>query len=434
MRPTSPALVALATVATILFLSSPLRVSAAEFPDPDAAAQLGLDAARGACSRTTNAALRACRSEADDDYWIGLGNCHNLSNPIEKQQCIAENNAARLEARELCDEQSDGRDDVCDELGEAPYDPEVDPGDFLSLEEAEQSPNPYFPLIRGTRWVYEKDEERIEVTVTEETVSILGIECFVVKDVVSEDGVVVEDTDDWYAMDEDGNVWYMGEISRNYEDGQLVSLDGSWKAGVDGAKFGIIMFAAPEIGETYRQEFFLGDAEDLAEVLSLTGTEDVPVPAAVCNGDCVVTRDFTPIEPGHESHKYYKPGIGLVLGLAQDSDAREELVEYYPVGGAAAQWNQSSTLQLEVLPSMSASAAGSRIRFALAEADEVSVDIYDAAGRRIWSQPRSSYEAGVNTVEWDATASNDQRAAPGVYFVQVRAGRDTESKKLVVIR
>ncbi len=108
------------------------------------------------------------------------------------------------------------------------------------------------------------------------------------------------------------------------EDGRDCALEGSWKSGEDGAKPGIIMKASPEVGDVYRQEFFLGDAEDLAEVISLTGDEEAP--AAACDGQCVVTRDFTPIEPGHEEHKHYAPGVGLILevvGLRRAQRARE---------------------------------------------------------------------------------------------------------------
>jgi len=161
-------------------------------------------------------------------------------------------------------------------------------------------------------------------TVTDEVKEILGVTCAVVHNLVKENGEVIEDTEDWYAQDIFGNVWYFGEIAQDFEDGELVSIDGSWKAGVDGAKAGIIMKAAPAVGDVYRQEFSLGNAEDLAEVLSLTGSEVVP--AATCNGDCLVTRDFTPLQPDVSEHKYYKPGFGLILEVNPDTGDRVELV------------------------------------------------------------------------------------------------------------
>ncbi|HEX6010848.1 MAG TPA: hypothetical protein VFY87_03395, partial [Geminicoccaceae bacterium] len=162
------------------------------------------------------------------------------------------------------------------------------------------------------------------VSVTGETEEILGVRCTVVQDTVTLDGVLVEDTTDWFAQDRLGNVWYFEEIARNYENGDLANLDGSWRAGVDGAQPGIVMRARPRAGEVYRQEFRLGDAEDLAQVLSLSG--DAAVPAASC-GDCVVTRDFTPLEPDLVERKFYAPGIGLILEVDLETGERVELVE-----------------------------------------------------------------------------------------------------------
>ena len=177
-------------------------------------------------------------------------------------------------------------------------------------------------------WVYEGDGETITVTVTGDTKEILGIEAVVVNDVVEEDGEIVEDTDDWYGQDVFGNVWYLGEISKNYEDGELVDIEGSWTAGVDGAKAGILMKAAPMVGDVYRQEWALGDAEDAAEVLSLTASAVVPAAGASCAGTCVETLDFTPIEPDAAEEKYYSPDVGLILEVDTETGDRVELVSY----------------------------------------------------------------------------------------------------------
>jgi len=134
-----------------------------------------------------------------------------------------------------------------------------------------------------------------------------------------------EDTDDWMTQDVEGNVWYFGEISKTYEDGELTDIEGSWTAGVDGAKPGILMKAAPEVGDVYRQEFALGEAEDAGEVVSTTGSATVP--AASCSGSCVVTRDFTPIEPDGEEFKYYLSGVGLILEENPETGGRVELVD-----------------------------------------------------------------------------------------------------------
>jgi hypothetical protein len=166
------------------------------------------------------------------------------------------------------------------------------------------------------------------VTVTDQTKVIQGVACIVVRDVVNASGQLVEDTLDYYAQDVDGSVWYFGELSKSFENGELVDLEGSFTAGVAGAKAGIIMEAAPAVGDVYRQEFSLGDAEDAAEVLDVAASATVP--ATSCTGTCLVTRDFTPMEPDHVEHKYYKPGVGQILGVNLGTGVREELVSFTP--------------------------------------------------------------------------------------------------------
>jgi len=279
------------------------------------------------CTNTANAAIKACRNEAKDDFWIAIGNCNNLSGPDEREECKEEADAALGEAREECRDQLDARLEICDALGEGPYDPQVNPADFVDPAEIGNgvAPNQFFPLVRGRTWVYEGGTETITVTVTGDTREILGVTVAVVHDVAEDNGEVVEDTKDWFAQDIHGNVWYFGEISQEFEDGELVSIEGSWTAGVEGAKPGLIMKADPKVGDVYRQEFSLGNAEDLAEVLSLTGS--AAVPAASCNGNCLVTKDFTPLEPDVVENKYYAPGVGLVLEVNPETGERVELVE-----------------------------------------------------------------------------------------------------------
>jgi hypothetical protein len=281
-----------------------------------------------ACKKTTKAALKACKFEAKDDLSIEQGNCYNISDQNESKECLNEAKAAQGEATEECNDQKEARTEVCEALGEAPYDPDIDPADFVDPSQIGDTvtPNTYFPLIPGTGWIYEGGNETVTVTVTEDTKEILGVTCVVVNDVVEEDGEVIEDTDDWFAQDTAGNVWYFGEIAKNYEDGELVDIEGSWKAGEDGAKAGIVMKAAPIIGEVYRQEFLLGEAEDMGEVLSLTGTETVP--AAACSGDCLITKDYTPLEPDGEENKYYAPNIGLILEVDVETADRVELTGF----------------------------------------------------------------------------------------------------------
>jgi hypothetical protein len=205
---------------------------------------------------------------------------------------------------------------------------ELDPADFTS-----EIDNPWLPLRTGSRWVYrETDQEggdqRVVVTVLDETRTVLGIETRVVHDVVTEDGELVEDTYDWYAQDSDGNVWYLGEDTTEFEDGEPSSTAGSWEAGVDGALPGILVPAEPEVGMTYRQEYYEGEAEDAAEVLSLA--EKVEVPFGQYDG-VLMTKDYTPLEPDILEHKFYARDVGTVLALTISGGSdREELVAYTP--------------------------------------------------------------------------------------------------------
>ncbi|HEY0673855.1 MAG TPA: hypothetical protein VGD27_16375 [Longimicrobiales bacterium] len=194
--------------------------------------------------------------------------------------------------------------------------------------------NRYFPLSPGTVRTYrsatDEGEEITRVTVTNQTKRILGIRATVVHDEVLLNGSLIEDTYDWFAQDAAGNVWYLGEASCEMEEGECVSTEGSWEAGVDGAVAGIIMWADPaaHTGETYQQEYYEGIAEDRGKVLH-TGLS-VQVPAGQFN-DCVETMDWTPLEPGGREHKYYCAGIGMVLEVAtRNGGTRNELVIAVP--------------------------------------------------------------------------------------------------------
>ena len=203
---------------------------------------------------------------------------------------------------------------------------ELDPADFV-----DRIDNPYWPMSPGSRWVYRETsadgaEQRVVVTVTDRTKRILGIDAVVVRDVVTQDGEVKEDTFDWYAQDVDGNVWYLGEQTAEYEDGKVVSTEGSWEAGVDGAQAGVVVPAKPRVGLRYRQEYLKGEAEDAAEVLSVDETIEVPFGRF---DDVLLTRDFTPLEPDLLEHKFYARGVGPALAVAvAGGGGREELVSF----------------------------------------------------------------------------------------------------------
>lgn len=281
------------------------------------------------CGRTALLARTACRSDVRDDYFTRLGRCENLGTAQERDDCRDEADEVRKEESAACQERLAARLDVCDHLDEVRYTPEIDPAGFVSPEAMAADPNPYFPLVPGYEWVYENEEEIITVTVTEETVELMGVTCVAVRDVVTlktENGEPVEDTTDWYAQDLEGNLWYFGEIARNYEDGLLADLEGSWRAGEEGAQPGVLLFASPYPGLAYREEFLLREAEDVAEVLSVDASD--PGAEAVCSSDCLETLNYTPLEPEVLEHKYYRAGIGLVLEVDPDSGERTELVGY----------------------------------------------------------------------------------------------------------
>lgn len=202
----------------------------------------------------------------------------------------------------------------------------LDPADFVGGID-----NSYWPMPPGARWVYREsdpqgDAQKVKVTVTTRTREISGIQATVVHDKVIAQGELVENTFDWYAQDVCGNVWYLGENTKEYENGQVVSTAGSWEHGVDGAMAGVVVPADPLVGMTYRQEYYAGEAEDAAEILSVEEQAQVQAGHFV---DVLLTKDFTPLHPRILEYKLYAPGVGpvLVFGVSGGSD-REELLSY----------------------------------------------------------------------------------------------------------
>jgi hypothetical protein len=197
----------------------------------------------------------------------------------------------------------------------------LDAADFVARVD-----NPYWPMAPGSRWVSREGPQRNVVTVTDRPKRILGIDATVVHDVVTEDGELVEDTWDWYAQDKDGNLWYLGEDTKEYEHGKVKSTEGSWEAGVDGAEAGVILPAEPKTGMSYRQEYYRGQAEDEAEVLSTDELAEVPFGAF---DHVLLTRESTPLEPRLLEYKFYARGVGPVLAVAVSGGSdREELLQY----------------------------------------------------------------------------------------------------------
>lgn len=189
--------------------------------------------------------------------------------------------------------------------------------------------NPWFPLRPGTTMVYrgEKDGEptRQVTRVTRRTKLIQGVRCVVVDDRVYVRGRLEERTSDWYAQDRHGTVWYFGEATAELDEhGHVVSREGSWQAGLDGARAGVFMPARPRVGQTFRQEYYPGHAEDFFRIVSLRATVRVPY---VASTHALRTREWTPLEKGVVDRKLYVRGIGTVEELTvTGGDEQVELV------------------------------------------------------------------------------------------------------------
>src|SRR5262245_47053388 len=292
------------------------------------------------CSATAGTLYLACQNDASDNFLVARAKCFNISDLEARKDCFTEAAAARKEDLQLCRQQLAWRRLACRSLGEDRYDPVVDPALFDDPKNPTK-PNPYFPLDVGKKWEYRGGNEVNTVEVVNETKRIEGVNCIVFRDRVFKDGDLAEDTDDWFAPAKDGTVWYFGEEVKDFEsfDGdqprrpELVKIDGSFKAGRDGDKPGIIFQASPTVGQAYLEEFSLANAEDMTTVLSTSyafGNDaelDELVPKALadrlCAGDCVVTRNISLLEPGVVSRKYYATGIGFFLEI--DPDAAEVL-------------------------------------------------------------------------------------------------------------
>jgi hypothetical protein len=284
-----------------------------------------------------------------DNYYVALANCDNLATRHDRRSCSRDAYREKREESDFCGEVREARVEACEVLNEDRYD--VDPllvNDFIHPDQVpgEYDRNPYVSVIAGHTYVLragDEGQELVVVHVTDDTREIQGVECRIVVDVVVEesmqDGEVeyeaVEVTDDWFAQTVDGDVVYCGEIARNFEDGVLRDLDGSFEAGLDSAKSGYLALANPVFGIAHRQEFALGEAEDIIQYL---GSNTAPSeeeggnnPGFSCGSDqCLQTFDFAPIDPSSTEYKYYLPGVGFVLAVAMEdgelTGEREELV------------------------------------------------------------------------------------------------------------
>lgn len=272
---------------------------------------------------TSHSVYEAAVHEAKAGFWLTVA--AGLNDPdVDLPELLLEAWNELQEELELAQEQLEARLDLLEDLGYGPYDPDIEPDDFATTVNSR-----YLPLIPLRTLIYEKQTpeglERVEVTTLAETVEIDGFECLVVNDVEYLEDEVVEDTVDWMAQNmETGDIWYFGEIAKNYEDGLLDNLDGSWRTGKDDAKPGILMFGSPVPGTVYRQEYFINEAEDIGMVVSLDATVTVPYGTFT---HCLETEDWTPLEPEAVERKYYAQGIGLVLEVDLETGERLELVQ-----------------------------------------------------------------------------------------------------------
>jgi hypothetical protein len=285
--------------------------------------------ATDACRATARSAGASCRAEARADLLNAEGLCANMLDTAAVKLCKRQAETDRKSAIQDCTEQDALRQEACATLGPAPYVPMIDPANFTDSTTID---NPYYPLPPGKTFVYEgtvTEEpagfEHVDFIVTHVTRVIQGVTCVEVHDKRFLNGKLLEDTRDWFAQDNDGNVWYFGENTTLIDErGLPVDLAGTWTGGVDGAQPGIVMKASPAVGGFYRQEFLLGEAEDVAEVTSFSETVTVPFPPGSFPNALKITES-SPIAPGDVSPKYYALGVGNLLTVEPNGD-RSELI------------------------------------------------------------------------------------------------------------
>lgn len=212
--------------------------------------------------------------------------------------------------------------EVKNEQNTSEYNSQIDPKNFTSIVN-----NPYFTLVPGTKFTYQgkvsNGTERGEFYVTSDKKIVMGVETVVVWDRIWLNGDLIEDTHDWFAQDKEGNVWYFGEDTTELEKGKILNHNGAWEAGVNGAKPGIIMKANPRVGDSYREEFFTGVAEDQADVVSVTESVTVPFGSFM---NCLKTKNYTALEPNAVEHKYYCKETGNATLETNEDNERVELI------------------------------------------------------------------------------------------------------------
>ena len=299
-------------------------------------------ASNTACNTSASLMERSCFFEGGEEFNAVKAQCLSIAAAEERTECQEEAKEDRNDGRKECSSQKEARLDACELLAERRYqDPLEDPAiNFIDPDEIGVSVenNPFVILQAGHTHVLEAEDEIIIVHATSETREIQGVLCRVVVDIAVEeefddedmeiDYTAIEVTDDWFAQDDQANVYYCGEISRNFEDGVLRDLDGSFESGLDLAKGGLLTLAVPAEGDVHRTEYALGEAEDIVEYLAMdaTPTEDEggDNESFPCADSCLKTFDFSPLEPESTEYKYYLPGVGFVLAVSLEDGEIEE--------------------------------------------------------------------------------------------------------------
>ena len=277
------------------------------------------------CQKTAQDALDGCQEAAQSARSIALGKCLNISDPTARLDCQKQSAADYQDALQTSRDGYASRQAACQKFGPARYDPVITPANFVR-----HVTNPFFPLPAGQTFVYEGQTQdgfvHNDFIVRHKTKLIMGVICTEVHDVVYLDGKLAEDTLDWYAQDRQGNVWYFGENTAEFENGRPVTLAGTFTAGVSNDKPGIIMEANSIPGDFYRQEFSLANAEDNALVVSLNATVTVPRGTFT---HCLKTLETTPLEPDARENKYYASGVGNVLTVDLETRDKIKLVKIH---------------------------------------------------------------------------------------------------------
>lgn len=309
------------------------------------------------CALSANSMKQSCYFDVNDDLYETLASCQHIADSADRKSCQSSAWQARRDDSRECRSVHEARREACEILNEDRYDPDplLDPANVFVDPDMPVLTNPYVSVEAGHTYVLrageidEDPEEIVVVHVSEDTRDVLGVPCRIVVDIVFEietnedDEVeyeVVEATDDLFALTAAGDVIYCGEVSRNYEDGVLRDLDGSFEAGIEWAKSGVLIRRDPVPGIAHRTEFAPGEAEDIIQYVTMSGgpTDDQggEVEGFECDFDCLQTYDFAPLDPESTEFKFYKADdgseshqFGFVLAVGMEDGEvveREELV------------------------------------------------------------------------------------------------------------